>query len=84
MKVSELPKGSNLTLVKVRLSDEQLTQYKAYNGGEQDMWIVGETMGDFFLSPHPPNMKGERRLYPIPITLEPQFLLKCEVVENLN
>lgn len=81
-KVSDLPKDSNLTKVKVRLPDNVLKLYKEYGGGEPEMWIAGAMMGDFFLSPNPPG-PGERRLYPMPVQVEPTDIIGWEVVEVL-
>lgn len=44
------------------------------------MWIGGHLMGDFFMTPDPPDEKS-RRLYPMPELVEPSHLLECEVVE---
>jgi len=84
MFVKELPENSNLANIKVQLPEKVLEQYQAYCGGDAQMWIVGSMMGDWFLSPNPPNIKGERRLYPMPIGIEPSNILEWEIVENLN
>jgi len=81
MLVKDLPKNTDLAKIKVRLPAPVLASYKRYCGGEPEMWIAGSTMGDFFLSPHPPS-GGERRLYPMPIDVQPSDILKWEVVEE--
>jgi hypothetical protein len=83
MKVSELPENTNLTEVKVKLPSEVLKDFKNYMGGEQEMYIIGFTMGDFFLSPQPKSIK-ERRLYPLPPHIEASNILDWEVVEVNN
>lgn len=84
MKVNQLPENTNLTNVMVKLPDNVLAEYKDYCGGEPEMWIVGSMMGDFFLSPAPPSTKGERRLYPMPISVVPSDILEWEVTQNIN
>jgi hypothetical protein len=83
MKVNELPEKSNITNVKVKLPVDALEKYKKYAGGEEEMWIVGWTMGDFFMSSDGKDKKS-RRLYPMPESIKPQDILEWEVVENLN
>lgn len=83
-KVKNLPEGTNLVKVKVILPDDVLKAFKAYAGGTRKMWIVGYTMGDFFLSPNMPSKKGSRRLYPIPIGILPNQILNWEVDRVLN
>lgn len=83
-KVNQLPENTNLTKVKVKLPDNVLKDYKDYCGGEPEMWIVGDLMGDFFLSPLHPDTKGERRLYPMPINVVPSDILEWEVVEVIE
>lgn len=82
MKVKELPKDTNLTKIKVKLPDDVLKAYKEYAGGEPEMWIVGSMMGDWFLSPIAPGIKGKRRLYPMPISVEPFHILDLDVAET--
>jgi len=79
MKVKELPKNTNLTTIKVKLPKKVLIEYKAYCGGEEEMYVVGDMMGDFFMSPFPSDTKGERRLYPMPISVNPKDILEWEV-----
>jgi len=79
MLVKDLPEGTNLINVKVILPDDVLKAYKDYCGGTRKMWIVGNTMGDFFMSPHIPTKKGSRRLYPMPININPKDILDWEV-----
>ena len=81
--VKNLPKDTNLTKVKVKLPDNVLEEYKGYCGGEPEMWIVGDLMGDFFLSPTAPTPE-HRRLYPMPITVQPSDILDWEVVEIIE
>jgi len=83
MFVKDLSDSINLTKVKVRLPEEVIKKYRAYYGGEPEMWIAGGFMGDFFLSPDPPGVKP-RRLYPMPENVKPSDLLDWEVVSNLN
>jgi hypothetical protein len=79
MKVRELENGTNLINIKVRLPDPVLATYQSYLGGEAEMWICGGMWGDFFLSPDP--KEGHRRLYPMPLSVDPEDILEWEVVE---
>lgn len=80
MTLKELPEGTDLTKIKLVLPDNILTLYQEYWGGEKEMYIVGELMGDFFMSP---NSKEEenRRLYPLPASVLPIDMLDWQVVE---
>lgn len=80
MKVKDLPENTSLATIKVRLPKKTLVEYKAYCGGEEQMYIVGSMMGDFFLSPVSPETKGEKKLYPMPPSVVPQDILEWEVV----
>jgi len=82
MKVKELPENSELAKVKVELPDDVLKQYQNYAGGEKHMYILGQTMGDFFMSPDPPTKdgKGSRKLYPMPFGVNPRDILEWEVI----
>ncbi len=84
MLVKELPKDTNLTKVKVKLPPNVLELYQKYAGGDEEMWIAGGMMGDFFLTPQSPEIKGQKRLYPMPEPINPNDILEWEVVENLN
>ena len=81
MLVKQLPRDINLSKVKIKLPDNVLKMYKDYCGGETEMWIVGAMMGDFFLSPIPPEPKGRRRVFPMPELVEYSDILEWEVVE---
>ncbi len=83
MNVQDLPEKTNLTKIKVKLPKKALDQYKSYCGGEEEMWIVGSMMGDFFLTPDKPTKEGERKLFPMPELINPGDILKWKVVENL-
>lgn len=85
MKVKDLPPGTNLAAIKVQLPDDVLKQYLSYGGGEGIMYIAGDAMGDFFLSPHHPghlNEEGKeyRRLYPMPEGVNPLDIMEWEVI----
>ena len=88
MVVKELKKDQDLTKVRVKLPEDVLKQYKDYGGGEPEMYIAGSMMGDFFMSPDPPDNKVEgkatRRLYPMPQFVEPKDILEWEVAETLQ
>lgn len=81
MKVKELPQDTDLTTVKVELPNNVLTKYKNYVGGEKEMYIVGNMMGDFFLSPFPKTTKGDRVIYPMPLGVFPEDILEWNVVK---
>ena len=80
MKVKELPEDTNITKVKVRLPEDVLQSFKDCLGGEPEMWIAGQIMGEFFISPNSPETK-ERRLYPLPFPYLPNIILEWEVIE---
>lgn len=84
MLVKDLPEGTDLRPIKIRLPDDVLRQYQEYAGGEKEMYVVGATMGDFFLSPIPPNTRDERIMYPMPPAVEPSHILDWEVVEEVK
>ena len=80
MKLKDLPGNTNVLKLKLKLPKIALQEFKEYLGGETEMYIVGPMMGDFFLSPMPPDIKGERRLYSLPISIETSELLEWEVI----
>ena len=82
MKVKELPEDTNLAKVLVELPDDMLKQYKDYAGGEKRMYIVGQLMGDFFMSPTKPHPKKSRKMFPMPLGIEPSNILEWEVVDD--
>lgn len=84
MKVNELPKETNLTLVKVQLPTEALAKFQKFCGGESQMWIIGDWMGEFFLSPQPPSSEGKRDLYPKPPDVNVADILGWDVVEIIK
>ena len=84
MKVNELPKETNLIFVKVQLPAEALKKFKKFCGGEPQMWIVGDTFGEFFLSPQPPSSEGKRDLYPKPPDVNVADILGWNVVEVMK
>lgn len=84
MKVKDLKdKETNLTKIKVRLPDDVFQKYKDYCGGEQEMWIGGFMMGDFFMSIDTPTEK-KRKLFSMPEGVETKDILEWEIIENLN
>lgn len=83
MIVNELPKDTYFADIKVKLPADVLKQYKDYCGGEPEMWIVGDLMGDFFLSPDPPRPE-HRKLYPMPPGVLPSDILEWEVADVLK
>ena len=81
MKVSELPNDKDLSDVLIELSDEVLEDFKAFLGGEKRMYLVGETMGEFWLSPDPKAEGQKRRLYALPMGYVPSDILDWEVAQ---
>lgn len=77
MIVSDLPKDFDITNITVKLPKEVLLSFQDYLGGEEEMYIAGPAMGEFMMSPDPPNQ--ERRLYPMPIDVSPEDILSWEV-----
>ena len=83
MKVEEL-KGVNLTKVKIKLTGELKEAYENYSSkGEDEIFLVGAVMGDWFISPDAPT-NGKRSLYPMPLEVEPHMFTECEVIEILE
>jgi hypothetical protein len=80
MKITDLPDNFDLTDTLVELPENVLKQFKNFAGGEKHMYIVGATMGDFFMSPDKKGSK-KRRLYPLPLSVEPRDIADWEVVE---
>lgn len=80
MKVKELSKDANLTKVQIKLTDKLREQYKNYSSkGESDMYLVGQVLGDWFISPDSPSA-SRRALYPKPLEVSPSDFLECEVI----
>lgn len=77
-------KGRNLTRVKIKLPpDLYISIKKQNNKSTKTMWICGSIMGAFMLSPNGPDEKS-RLLIPLPEGIQPNILLKCEVVKVLR
>lgn len=82
MKVKDLPEDTDLSTVLIELPDEVLEQYQDYAGGEKRMYIAGQMMGDFFMSPMKPHPKKSRPIFPMPLGVEPSDILEWEVVDD--
>lgn len=85
-KLKDLDDGVNLIGVKLKMTPEIQESYANYSSkGEEEFYIVGEMMGDFFISPDAPSKdkKGSRTLYPMPIEIFPSDLFGCEVISIL-
>lgn len=80
--ISKSP-GINLTRVKVKLPKDIVASMKAFSNAKSTMWIAGNIMGEFMLSPDNPDEKS-RKLVPFPENTQPSCLLSCEVVKVLK
>jgi len=80
MTLRELEPDTNVLGLKIRLTPELKESYENYSSkGEQDIYLVGDMMGDWFISPAPPNTE-KRALYPMPLSVEPSDFLDCEIM----
>jgi hypothetical protein len=80
VKLKELPKDTNVQNYCVRLPKKVLKAFKEYAGGEPIMYPVGPVMGyGFMFSPQAPTEKN-RRLYPMPETIELKEILNWTIV----
>jgi hypothetical protein len=78
--LNDLPGDTNVQDYKLKLPAKVLHAFRAYGGGEPEMYPVGHCMGaGFMMSPEAPD-SGNRRLYPLPPSVPQQNLLKWEVV----
>jgi hypothetical protein len=74
----------NILSAKIKLTTELKEAYENYcSEGEDEIFIVGSAMGDFFISPDEPT-KETRRLYPLPPSVETSMFLECEVIELMD
>ena len=86
MKLKEL-KGVNLVNVKIKLTQELKEAYENYSSkGEDEVFLVGASMGDWFISPMAPTKEKNksRPLYPMPLEVQPSMFLECEVIEIIE
>ena len=83
MKLKELDPKTDITTVKIKLTEDLKKAYDEYAGPHDtdEVYIVGDTMGDFFISIDAPD-KDKRQLYPMPIYHQPKEFLECEVVKQ--
>lgn len=80
MKLKDLPKETNILNILLILPDDILELFKDYMGGEKEMYYVGFVLGDYFMTPDDKSTP-RRRLYALPIGVEPYHLLEWEVKE---
>lgn len=79
MRLSELPQNTNCQNIKLKVPKKALKAFRAYAGGEPEMYPVGHVMGyGFMMSPNPPGWK-DRRLYPLPESIKQSELLEWEI-----
>ncbi len=82
MRLKDLPPDTNVQAFKVKLPAKVLKAFKAFAGGEAEMYPVGPCMGyGFMMSPQAPTHKGERRLYPVPDSIPLPEMLNWRIVE---
>lgn len=80
LKVKDFPPSTDLTTIKVRLPAKTLKAFKAFGGGEREMYPVGDVMGyGFMLSPQFPGTE-KRQLFPLPPEMSPAEMLDWTVV----
>jgi len=68
MKVKDLPDDTIVEKVLLRIPDDIFTSNELIRLSavpEQEVYIVGGVMGDFFISNQHPDVKGNRRVYPL-------------------
>ena len=82
MKLKELDPKIDIRNVKLKLTEDLKKAYNEYAGPHDtdEIYIVGETMGDFFISTDAPD-KESRQLYPLPVYHQPSEFLECEIIE---
>ena len=85
MKIIDLiDSEENFELAKllIRLTSKMKEAYENYcSKGEEEAYLVGEVMNDWFISPDPPG-KEKRTLYPLPMEVEISDFLECEIIKN--
>lgn len=80
MKLSDLPPDTDISAIPVKVPAKALRAFRAYAGGEPVMYPAGDCMGyGFMMSPQPPGA-GDRRLYPLPPTIDQTDILKWTIV----
>jgi hypothetical protein len=81
MKLKELDPKTDITTIKIKLTEDLKKAYNEYAGPHDtdEVYIVGETMGDFFISTSPPTERS-RQLFPMPVYHTPQEFLECEII----
>lgn len=81
MKLKELPADTDVLGIKIRLTLELKEAYENYSSkGESEIYLVGDMMGDWFISPNSKN-DSRRSLYPMPLSVDPADFLECEIIE---
>jgi len=67
MKVKELPEETNIVGLHVRIPDHVFNSGLIQLSGipQQDVYIAGSIMNDFFVSTISNKTKGKRRVYPL-------------------
>ena len=83
MKLKDLDPTTNITTIKIKLTEDLKKAYDEYAGPHDtdEVYIIGDTMGDFFISTDAPG-KDSRKLYPMPVYHTPQEFLECEIIEQ--
>ncbi len=83
MKLKELDPKTDITTVKIKLTEDLKKAYDEYCGPHDtdEIYIVGDTMGDFFISTDAPG-ENNRQLFPMPVCYQPNEFLECEVVKQ--
>lgn len=81
MKLNELSDSTNVIGIKIKLPAKALKMFKAFAGGESEMYVCGSSMGCFFMSPDSPE-KPKRRLYPLPPDISTTDILQWKVASQ--
>jgi hypothetical protein len=83
MKLKDLDPKIDIGNVKIKLTEDLKKAYDEYAGPHDtdEVYIVGDMMGDFFISTDAPD-KTKRQLYPMPVYRTSQEFLECEVITS--
>ena len=81
MKLKDIDSKTDITNIKIKLTPSLKEAYNEYLGpyDTDEVYIVGNMMGDFFISTEPPTPE-KRNLFPMPIYHQPKEFLECEIL----
>lgn len=79
LKGMKLPSSTNVQVFKLRLPPKVLKAFKAFGGGERDMYICDTYGMGLMMSPQKAGT-GKRRLFPVPPSVDTRDMMNWEVV----